>query len=297
MGIHDNGYRHDQRQNGLETVDQTASIEHGDSSSLVRNSKENPYSSSITPLDVENGHSQFIFTAAHPVDARPSSNDITSRTLSNGLNPRKSVSSDPATVHQETAPLSLGAPPQELPSSELESIPKFGSGAHASVRMVSDSLPRPSPRAQSVEEQQSDDAVDAPSNGKKERFKREKVDMDGGGGKKAGYCLVRNEYGDVKLQKVAMPKGAGHSRNNTGSSFTGTFTLPQYPNIMTANDDEEHRIIMQTHDLMQVPMKKRLSHLDSNQKEVMQVYEGNESENIKKQQETEAVRSDDNERC
>lgn len=287
--VHHSGYRQEMM------MEQTASNEYGDSGSLVQSSKENPFSNTITPFDVENArHSQFVFTAAHPVAARPSSE----ATTANEWNPS-------AAVHPEAAPLSLGLHPQKMPSSERDSVPQYGSGAHPSVRMQSDSMPRPSSHAPSIEEdergQSTNEMVPIAQNGKKERFRREKVEMKGNGvgdqSKKAGLCLVRNEYGDVKLQQLPLPpRGAGHSRNTTASSFTGTFTLPQYPNIVTANDDDEHRDIMATHNLMAVPLKRRLTDLDANQKEVIQVFEGGanngEAENHQKSVDVTAAERD-----
>eukprot|EP01084_Bolivina_argentea_P133287 235223_1 len=64
---------------------------------------------------------------------------------------------------------------------------------------------------------------------------------------------------------------SNHSRHTTATSFTGTFTQPDYPNIITVENDDQHNKILQTQNLMVIPFTK--TNLDSHQKEIVNIFE------------------------
>mmetsp|Transcript_38175 Transcript_38175/g.62618 ORF Transcript_38175/g.62618 Transcript_38175/m.62618 type:complete len:85 (-) Transcript_38175:68-322(-) len=71
-----------------------------------------------------------------------------------------------------------------------------------------------------------------------------------------------------------------HSRHTTATSLTGTFAQPEYPNIVTAVDDEEHHKILASKNLMEVPLNRQVHHLSSEQKHVVQIFDQKTTVNI-----------------
>ena len=66
-----------------------------------------------------------------------------------------------------------------------------------------------------------------------------------------------------------------HSRQNTAGSLTATFSVPSYQNIITAHNDAQQINILQTQSLYQIPYNKTTHHLDSGQREIVNIFEGN----------------------
>eukprot|EP01084_Bolivina_argentea_P107041 191422_1 len=89
----------------------------------------------------------------------------------------------------------------------------------------------------------------------------------------AGASINMEHTHSSPLPRVHQQNNKFHSRHTTATSMTGTYTQPDYANILTIQNDDDHHNIMKTQNLMQVPLPKTTNHLDSIQKEVMNIFE------------------------
>ena len=190
-------------------------------------------------------------------------------------------------------------------SVELQNEPKFGTGAGASVRMTgpNDSIPndnrssnKQSPTTQQtattttntqqnhlsisgqIQQGQDDDDSDTENDSNEDfpptpsnllisspspkRFQRQHV-----------LHHYMDENSEEKRYYPIKNKQSMHSRQTTATSFTGTFTQPEYPNIITAENEEQHQQILKNKNLKAVPFTKTTHHLDSEQQEIVNIFE------------------------